>query len=117
MAGRLTQVFRAVDQSLKHQAAHVQKRYVGNLPVKPNPYVEDWATKRENVELTFKFDGKTLATLGVAAVTVPYMIYHMCISEFVSIRNAHFARLRKTQFTFRRNTFIRWLTSSLSFSF
>ena len=89
MAGRLSQVFRAVNQSLnaggKHQVANVQKRHIGNLPVKPNPYVEDWATHRENVEMTFKFDGKTIAILGVAAVTVPYAIYQMCCSEFVSI--------------------------------
>jgi hypothetical protein len=90
MAGRLSQVFRAVNQSLnvggKHQVASVQKRHIGNLPVKPNPYVEDWATHRENVELTFKFDGKTIAILGAAAVTVPYVIYQMCCSEFVSTR-------------------------------
>jgi hypothetical protein len=90
MAGRLSQVFRAVNQSLnvggKHQVASVQKRHIGNLPVKPNPYVEDWATHRENVELTFKFDGKTIAILGAAAVTVPYVIYQMCCSEFQSMQ-------------------------------
>ena len=58
--GRFSGAFRALSQSLgqtaKQQAGNVsvQKRSVGNLPVKPNSYVEDWAFKRENVELTFR---------------------------------------------------------------
>merc|ERR1712224_243558 len=95
MAGRWSRVLlRTLDQSLKNSGkgqvttttTNVQKRYVGNLPVKPNPYVEDWAMKRENVELTFKFDNKTLAVLATAGVLTPYLIYQMCISEFQSMQ-------------------------------
>lgn len=34
-----------------------QQRLVGNLPVKPNKYIEAWGTKREHIEETFKWDG------------------------------------------------------------
>lgn len=58
-AGRLT--LRALTRSLNNSqvqlqnvATTTQKRSVGNLPVKANSYIENWAHKRENVELTFK---------------------------------------------------------------
>ena len=35
-------------------ASHQQKRFIGDLPVKPNKYIEAWGTYRENVEYTFK---------------------------------------------------------------
>lgn len=34
-----------------------QQRQAGNLPVKANKYVEDWGTKREHIEETYKWDG------------------------------------------------------------
>lgn len=32
----------------------VQVRNVGNLPIKPNKYIEEWNNHRENIEHTFK---------------------------------------------------------------
>merc|ERR1712032_1356007 len=102
--GRVSGAFRALSQSLgqtaKQQAGNVsvQKRSVGNLPVKPNSYVEDWAFKRENVELTFRFDAKTLAILGTAGVVTPFLIYQLTVNEFVSRapRNAEARPLYRT---------------------
>ena len=41
-------------------AGYQQQRMAGNLPVKPNKYVEAWSTNREHIELTYKWD-KVLA--------------------------------------------------------
>eukprot|EP00212_Chloropicon_laureae_P002035 CAMPEP_0197485238 /NCGR_PEP_ID=MMETSP1311-20131121/232_1 /TAXON_ID=464262 /ORGANISM="Genus nov. species nov., Strain RCC856" /LENGTH=104 /DNA_ID=CAMNT_0043027915 /DNA_START=57 /DNA_END=371 /DNA_ORIENTATION=- len=80
-------VLRALSQSLKsHTGVTVQKRSVGNLPVRPNSYVEDWAHNRENIELTFKWNAKTLAILGTAGLLTPYLIYNLCVDEFHSMQ-------------------------------
>jgi len=43
--------------------------------VKANKYVEDLATRRENIEREFKWDGRTLTNIAVFAGLVPYLIY------------------------------------------
>ena len=43
--------------------------------MKPNKFVEDWATQREHVENEFKWDGKTLANIGLWAFAFPYFVY------------------------------------------
>ncbi|QDZ17900.1 hypothetical protein HOP50_01g04060 [Chloropicon primus] len=82
--GTLRSLSKSLSQPVRQEAAQVslQKRHVGNLPVKPNAYVEDWAHKRENVELTFRFNAKTLAILGTAGILTPYVIYQACVTEF-----------------------------------
>lgn len=52
-----------------------QRRAVGNLPVKPNSFVESWGTRREHVENDFRWDTPTLTRLAVFAFGMPYAIY------------------------------------------
>ena len=52
-----------------------QRRFAGDLPVKPNKYLEQWATRREHVENDFKWNGRTLSTLAIFGFGVPYVIY------------------------------------------
>lgn len=59
-----------------------QRRYAGDLPVKPNKHVEDWATRREHIEDEFKWDRKTLSSIAIFAFAVPYFIYTISVSEF-----------------------------------
>lgn len=48
---------------------------VGDLPVKPNKHIEDWAVRREHIENEFRWDGKTLANIGLWALAFPYFVY------------------------------------------
>jgi hypothetical protein len=59
-----------------------QRRYAGDLPVKFNKHIETWGTYREHVEDTFKFDGKTLATIAIWVVATPTLIYTTMIKEY-----------------------------------
>ncbi|KAK9802719.1 hypothetical protein WJX73_000385 [Symbiochloris irregularis] len=59
-----------------------QLRFAGDLPVKPNKYVEDWATFRENVEYTYRWDRKTWTRLGLWLFGFPYAVYCISVSEF-----------------------------------
>ncbi len=45
--------------------------------MKPNKHIEDWATRREHLEHEFKWDGKTLANIGIWAFAFPYFVYTM----------------------------------------
>ena len=59
-----------------------QKRFAGDLPVKSNKYIEDWATFRENVEYTYKWDAKTWRRLGLWLFAFPFGIYQITCAEF-----------------------------------
>jgi len=52
-----------------------QQRFAGDLPVKTNKYVEDLATKRENIEHEFKWNSRTLTNIAIFAGVVPFVIY------------------------------------------
>ena len=56
-------------------AQHQQRRFVGDLPVKPNKFIEDFATRRENIENEFVWNRRNLANIAVFAGLVPYLIY------------------------------------------
>ena len=77
-AGRVQQVFGL----LKRPSLSQQKRFVGDLPVKPNKFVEDWGTYRENVEYTFKWNAQSFFKIGVAGLLVPALIYTVAVKEF-----------------------------------
>lgn len=47
----------------------------GDLPVKPNKWIEEAGTRRENIEREFKWDGRTLIKIALAAGVAPYLIY------------------------------------------
>lgn len=49
----------------------------GDLPVKSNKHIEDWAVRREHIENEFKWDGKTLANIALWAFAFPYFVYQM----------------------------------------
>lgn len=52
-----------------------QQRMAGDLPVKPNKFIEEAGTRRENIEREFKWDGRTLTKIALAAGVAPYLIY------------------------------------------
>ncbi len=59
-----------------------QSRALGDLPCKQNKYLEDWGTAREHIELTYKWDGKTLRTIAMWMVLFPYIAYNITCREF-----------------------------------
>lgn len=59
----------------KSAGQYQQRRFAGNLPVKQNKYVEDWATRRELIEQEFKWDAKTVSTVLAFGLVVPYGVY------------------------------------------
>ena len=61
---------------------HQQKRLIGDLPVKPNKYIEDWGTYRENVEYTFKWNAASFGKIALFGTAVPSLIYVVAIKEF-----------------------------------
>lgn len=61
-----------------------QQRTVGNLPVKPNKYIEDFGARRETIEKEFQWDGQTMRRIGLWGLLVPYGIYRMMLFEFDS---------------------------------
>ncbi|KAK2080527.1 hypothetical protein QBZ16_000380 [Prototheca wickerhamii] len=69
-------------QLCKAGSQYQQKRFAGNLPVKPNKYIEDWATRRELIEQEFKWDAKTVSTVLAFGLVVPYTIYSVIVAEF-----------------------------------
>jgi hypothetical protein len=60
----------------------IQKRNVGNLPVKSNKYIEDFGARRETIEKEFQWDGPTLRRIAVWGLLVPYGVYQMMLFEF-----------------------------------
>lgn len=58
-----------------------QKRAVGNLPVKPNRYIEDFGARRETIEKEFRWDGPTTRRVLVWGLAVPYAVYRMMVYE------------------------------------
>lgn len=67
---------------LKTPSLYQQKRFIGDLPVKPNKYIEDWGTYRENVEYTFKWNAKSFLKIATFSMLVPALIYTTAVKEF-----------------------------------
>lgn len=67
---------------LKTPSLYQQKRFIGDLPVKPNKYIEDWGTYRENVEYTFKWNAQSFLKIATFAMLVPALIYTVAVKEF-----------------------------------
>ena len=73
----------SAQQLLRPQpSSHQQLRFAGDLPVKPNKYVEDWAHYRENVEYSYRWDRQTWTRLGLWLFAFPYGVYCITVSEF-----------------------------------
>ena len=66
----------------KTASSHQQKRLIGDLPVKPNKYIEDWGTYRENVEYTFKWNAASFTKIAIFGIAVPVTIYTVAVKEF-----------------------------------
>ena len=54
---------------------HQQQRFAGDLPCKTNKYIEEMATRRENIEREFKWDTRTLTNIAIFAGVVPFLVY------------------------------------------
>lgn len=77
----LRESFRSATQQSSGQHAGA-KRWIGNLPVKPNSNIEKFASRRENIEREFKWDGPTLRRIVIWGLFVPYGVYSMTVAEF-----------------------------------
>jgi hypothetical protein len=75
MSGSLRGAARSFMGRLQSASQHTQKRFAGDLPVKPNKYVEDMAYRREHIENEFTWSAKNLTNIAVFAFLVPYMVY------------------------------------------
>lgn len=78
MAGVIRHALRKGQTALVKTNQHhqfQQQRFAGDLPVKSNKYVEDWNVYRENVELSFKWDKKTITRLVLWAGIAPVVVY------------------------------------------
>jgi len=64
------------------RAGAQQRQALGDLPYKPNKYIEDWGTAREHIELTYRWDGKTLRTVALWMVAFPWFLYNVTAFEF-----------------------------------
>ena len=84
MAGTLRTLAQTARQAIRSSAPSSlqQQRHAGNLPVKPNKYIEDWHTAREHIELTYKWDGETLRKVFVWVGLVPFVVYKISTFEF-----------------------------------
>ncbi|CAI7747672.1 unnamed protein product [Closterium sp. NIES-53] len=54
----------------------------GGLDVHKNKYIEDWGTRRENLEKIFRFNRRTLSIAALAIVVLPVVVYRGTIAEF-----------------------------------
>jgi len=52
------------------------------MDVHQNKYIEEWATKRENIEKVFKFNGRSLSRIALFGVLIPVAIYQVTVAEF-----------------------------------
>lgn len=67
---------------VRNTSSYQQQRLIGDLPVKPNKYIEDWGTYRENVEYTFKWNSASLFKIALFGMAVPVTIYTFAVKEF-----------------------------------
>ena len=74
---------------VKSASLHQQKRLIGDLPVKPNKYIEDWGTYRENVEYTFKWNSASFFKIALFGMAVPATIYTVAVREFDNTDEAY----------------------------
>lgn len=57
---------------------------VRDMGVRKNIHIEDWASRRENLEHVFKYTKGNWARLAVFGIAVPILFYKGICSEFVS---------------------------------
>eukprot|EP00884_Botryococcus_braunii_P016325 jgi/Botrbrau1/3376/Bobra.0337s0017.1 len=85
LAGFASSTMRSIAQSSSNtrEAARLQQvRRVGDLPVKPNKFVEDWGTAREHIELTYKWDWPTLRSIALTVFVFPSIMYYFICQEY-----------------------------------
>jgi hypothetical protein len=75
MSSRLCAAARGLGRRLGDAAQHQQRRSAGDLPVKPNKFVEANGFHRENVERDFRWNARTLTNIALAGVLFPYFIF------------------------------------------
>lgn len=77
MAASLRQAARSLGGRLQSAAQHQQRRLAGDLPVKPNRFVEENGFRREHVEDEFKFNRRTLTNILLFAGVAPFVVYKL----------------------------------------
>ena len=81
MAGllrRLEQGCRKATQQLANSSSlQQQKRFASDLYVKPNKHIEEWATRRENIEYEFTWDTATTLKTVLWGIAIPAGIYSL----------------------------------------
>jgi hypothetical protein len=69
-----------------------QRRFAGDLPVKPNKFVEANGYHRENVDREFKFTAKSLTNFFLFAGLLPYAIFKFrCVRDRLLLRSCALA--------------------------
>lgn len=56
------------------------------MKVKPNPYLEEWASYRENLEKYYRYTPRRIAIIGIFGFGVPALIYKGVAEEAVRLR-------------------------------
>jgi hypothetical protein len=79
MAGLLRRLEKGCRKGLQlaSSPSFQQKRFAGDLYIKPNKHVEEWGTRRENIEFEFVWDTATTLKTIVWGVAIPAGIYSL----------------------------------------
>ena len=77
MSGSLRSAVSSLGRRLGGAAQHQQRRHAGDLPVKPNKFVEANGYHRENVERDFRWSARSLTNIALWAVLFPYAIFRV----------------------------------------
>ncbi|XP_012851387.1 PREDICTED: uncharacterized protein LOC105971086 [Erythranthe guttata] len=55
----------------------------GQRRMRKNHWIEEWATKRENLEHHFRWTRRNLALAGIFGIAVPVLVYKGIVKDFV----------------------------------
>ncbi len=80
MAGllkRLEQGCRKATQQLANNTSFQQKRFASDMYIKQNKHIDEWGTRRENMEFEFTWDTPTTLKTLVWGIGIPAGIYSL----------------------------------------
>lgn len=75
------QALKSAAGALARSLTQQQQRTYKNLPVKKNPFVEEWYNAREDMEMTAQITPGMLAKGFFWGMLVPYAAYELIVAE------------------------------------
>lgn len=75
------QALKSAAGALARSLTQQQQRSYKNLPVKKNPFVEEWYNAREDMEMTAEITPAMLAKGFFWGLVVPYAAYELIVAE------------------------------------